>query len=406
MDDIQRLVDRLARELGRGVMLEDRRQRLIAHSAHGEDADALRRDAILHRQSPKPVRAWLSSLGVDSLVTWSRVPANPALGMDQRICVPVRFQDELLGHLWIIEGHEMSREELTRASHGADEAAAILYRMRLVLQVESGLEREGLRDLLSDDEAVRRQARIHMVEADLVRPRAGVAVVVCRSMHDPAEFDGVARAQLDGCLHAVRTSVDRRDLLYLIRPDHAVCLVSAPGERPARHIAAVAERLEDDVRRAFGGTRFTPMITAVGGVKATLEEASLSYDEASRAVRAAQAFPSLGELISWEQLGVYRFLSDIARDQIDPGMLHPGVVAVLSSKNAAENLKLLEVYLDSNADAVRTAQVMNIHRTSVYNRLARIEQIMGASLADGLDKLGVHMSVKLLRLTKRGTPSH
>jgi sugar diacid utilization regulator len=402
MDDLQRLIDRLARELDRGVMLEDRRQRLIAHSAHNEDTDPLRREAILHRQSPKAVREWLHSLGVDSLVTWQRIPANAALGMEQRVCVPVRFQESLLGHLWIIEAEEMQEGELSLASRGAEEAAAILYRTRLVLQVESGQEREGLRDLLSDTEAVRRQARIHMVEADLIRPHAGIGVVVCSSTHDNIEFDDVERAQLDGCLHTVRTTVDRRDLLYLIRPDHALCLVSsARGER-ARHIEATAARLQAELQRTFVGSRCAPMVTTVGGIKTGLDQAWSSYDEALRTARVVQAFPSLGDLASWERLGVYRLLSNVAQDQIDARLLHPGVVALMNSKDAAERLRLVEVYLDSNADAGRTAEIMDIHRTSVYYRLGRIEEVMGVSLNDGLEKLGVHISVKLLRL---GAPS-
>jgi DNA-binding PucR family transcriptional regulator len=45
---------------------------------------------------------------------------------------------------------------------------------------------------------------------------------------------------------------------------------------------------------------------------------------------------------------------------------------------------------------VQTAATrLGVHRTSLYNRLNRAQRILGIDLDDGLDRLGVHISLLL-----------
>jgi len=404
-DELQQLVDRLAKELGRGVIIEDRGQRLIAYSAHLGEADDLRMAAIMHRRSPKPVRDWLRTLKIDDLTSWARIPANPALGMEQRICVPIRFNDETLAMIWVIEGDAMTAYELDVLSREAGNAAAVLYRNSLLLQLEGGLEREKLRDLVSDSVSLRQEASAHLIEADLLRVGRSVCVFVCSLGAEGAIFSEQLRIQMEGALHAVRASIDRREFLFLVRPDHALCVLSVRENRAADFVSTVLERLVEGMR-GLGAESDERLVVTAGGAYTDLTDAALSYIEALSTARIVQAFPSLGDAVHWDQLGAYRLLGHLAEDDLAPELLHPGVLRLLTSKSADERLKLLEVYLDANGDATVTADVMGVHRTSVYYRLARIEEAMGVSLQNGVDRLGIHLSVKLLRLRKANTQQH
>jgi DNA-binding PucR family transcriptional regulator len=42
---------------------------------------------------------------------------------------------------------------------------------------------------------------------------------------------------------------------------------------------------------------------------------------------------------------------------------------------------------------------LNVHRTSLYYRLGRFTELTGLDLADGGQRLAVHLGLKLLRLT-------
>ena len=61
----------------------------------------------------------------------------------------------------------------------------------------------------------------------------------------------------------------------------------------------------------------------------------------------------------------------------------------------------LETFLDNAGDVQRTASELFVHRTTLYYRLQRIEELTGADLADGNARLALHLGLKLARLNGR-----
>ena len=47
-----------------------------------------------------------------------------------------------------------------------------------------------------------------------------------------------------------------------------------------------------------------------------------------------------------------------------------------------------------------TAEALNLHRATLYYRLQRIEEITGARLKVGEDRLALHLGLRLARLTR------
>ena len=58
----------------------------------------------------------------------------------------------------------------------------------------------------------------------------------------------------------------------------------------------------------------------------------------------------------------------------------------------------LEVFLDLGCNARRTADALKLHRTTLYYRLRKIEEVLGIDLEDGSDRLALHLGLKLARL--------
>ena len=106
MADLQDIVDDLEAELLRPISVEDRRWRLLAHSAQPDETDPVRRSSILTRETPPDVTAWLEGLGLQRARELVDVPENEALGMTPRGCLPIRHGDVLLGFLWVIVGDQ------------------------------------------------------------------------------------------------------------------------------------------------------------------------------------------------------------------------------------------------------------------------------------------------------------
>jgi hypothetical protein len=78
-DEIQQIVDEVADDLRRPVVLEDERHSLIAHSAHAH-TDPVRQQALLLRQTPEAAISWVTEHGLLEASGPVRIAANPVAG--------------------------------------------------------------------------------------------------------------------------------------------------------------------------------------------------------------------------------------------------------------------------------------------------------------------------------------
>ena len=117
MSELQSLTDRLGEQVSRSVAIDDPEMRLQSYSPHYGAVDEQRLASILHRQANPEAIEWAGLHDVRSATGWVRVPANPERGMLSRVCVPIRFGDQLLGYLWLIDQDEsMTSADLALAT--------------------------------------------------------------------------------------------------------------------------------------------------------------------------------------------------------------------------------------------------------------------------------------------------
>ena len=141
-------------------------------------------------------------------------------------------------------------------------------------------------------------------------------------------------------------------------------------------------------------------MTARIGVGGThdLADARRSYREACDAVAVAERVERFGRIATWDELGAYRTLARFPDDAGD-GALHPGLLAMIGDPANAPLVDTLETYLDLAGDAKATAEALSLHRATLYYRLNRIEEITGARLKTGEDRLALHLGLRLARLS-------
>src|SRR5690606_32407645 len=96
----------------------------LAASAQGDDIDDLRTQILLRRSISAPARAYLESLGVEDARGPVTVPLATFHGRE-RLAVPIRSDDALLGMLWLITG---DLPPLTATDYAAVDAAVVLAR--------------------------------------------------------------------------------------------------------------------------------------------------------------------------------------------------------------------------------------------------------------------------------------
>ncbi|HEV2779308.1 MAG TPA: helix-turn-helix domain-containing protein [Actinophytocola sp.] len=373
-DDLQRVVDELALNLGRPVLLEDHLQRVVAYSEQTEPMDDVRRESILRRHTTPEVLQWLRAAGIFDSQGALRIPAAPELGLLPRVCVPARYDGRLLGFLWLIDSDPpMSEEDVRIAAKTAPGLALSLFHNSLVAGLAASRELEAVTALLLGD----REAARTLIETGDFPHREPVTVLVARPVGEPDEN---ARLAMERGLLAARSRFASRHPLHLVRHDHGVLLLAG---KPV------------DLRAGMS----VPVVVGIGRPRPALADAAESYREALHAADVAARIPGFGPSAEWAKLGVYRMLS-----LVPGGELHAGVERLLADRQHLPLLETLETYLDLAGSAVATARALRLHRTSLYYRLQRVEQLAETDLRNGDERLALHLSLKLARLSGRYRP--
>ncbi|MEZ0071706.1 PucR family transcriptional regulator [Planotetraspora sp. GP83] len=373
MDRMQDIADEIARLLDASVTIEDRSFNLLAYGAQSGTIDTVRQESILRRRATDEVRAYFEAYGIATATGPVRIPGLP--GMLGRVCVPLRHGGVNYGYLWVLDASPREAGSLdagpedsgpgdsgSGASKGlTDERLAAVA--PLVARAAARLAREArgrharLRDFFSADPGIRAAAG--------VTAEGPVAAI------------------------AVRTSPDRagapwtlpRGVLTDPSPDEPLVAVLAPAPQAAE----VAGRLHDMYGRAAG----------IGGPRDDPEEAWESWREALVALRVAEHVERHAPVAGWPELGVYRLLAKLS----------PRDLAELAAESAAlstaggELAGTVEAYLDHAGHAQETAARLGVHRQTLYYRLGKAEHLTGLDLADGGDRLLLHLSLKAAALT-------
>lgn len=403
MNDLQSLVDALAAELGRPVGVDDRRFRVVAYSSHQDGVDPVRLASILQREAPRKVTTWLEALGLGDVEEYLRLQANPRLGMAARVCVPVRFDGTLLGYLWLIdEPQQLSERELTASLRCAEDLGAALFRVRRLEHEDRDRELELVEQLLGGPAGDDRAAAAELVEGGFLAATEYYAVIVLQARGDSGRPPPDAiRVRCAAAMDQLRRRVAPRQLLALVAGDQVVGVlaldaVEALEERAAWLLAATEQGLagQSEWHAAIG----------VGDACQPASEAPRSYEQALYALRLADRLSGIGSLVLWSRLGAYRTIAALARDADVSAILPAALLRLLDSNDGETLVKTLECYLDRAGDVSSAADALFIHRSTLYQRLRRVERTTGLDLGMGDHRLELHLGLRLWRMGRTTSP--
>ncbi|MDG4830777.1 helix-turn-helix domain-containing protein [Solwaraspora sp. WMMD1047] len=405
--ELQRIVDTVAARVGRPALIEDRRQRVVVYSEHTGLMDDVRRTSILRRQTTPEVIAWFRSVGIMKAREPVRTQACPELDLLPRVCVPVWHQDLLLGFVWFIDADgAMTDADLATVTEATADLSLALYRENLLGELASQREAEAARTLLAENAEARDQAvRSLLADGAVAADGPSTALVAQLVPARGQVLDEVARIALEHSLVATRRWIGAREALHLVRHDHGVLLLRSGGLAGRATPDAVAGRLSQALQDATRGlATVLRTVVGVGAARPRLADAVHSCEEAVRSARVGVQLPALGRVISWANLGIYRVLSSMDGRHLDLAGVHPGLERLLRDDTNQVLLETLEAYLDLAGNAHATAEQLRLHRTTLYYRLQRVEQLADTDLKDGNERLCLHLALKLARLTGHYRP--
>jgi hypothetical protein len=372
---VQSVVDALSIALARPVLLDDAALVPLAYSRQW-DVDAVRSESILSRGPAPAVREALLAQGIAEARDVVHTAPDPALGMAGRVCAPVRDGATVLGYVWLLDPEEdLTDAELERVRRAARELGALLASSRRRAIPDEAALVDGLR---SPDPAVREQAAAEALARHVL---ADEPVVLCLLAADGPGADPLAVAR-----QAVRRLSAGHALAASV-PEGAALLASL-GDPVLRTLP------RDDVGtwlRAVAADGVAVGQSAPAAALAALDEAS---HQAGVALRVARTRTGADAVAAWATLGADRLVAQLparaARD-VPERLAHllrdePALVATLAA------------FLDAAGDVKSTAAALSLHRSGLYYRLQRIEELSGLDLSRGDDRLLAHLAIRV------GTP--
>jgi hypothetical protein len=379
-DDLQDVVDAVAQVLGAPATLEDRDFTLLAFCAHpdsrddagpGAALDAVRTRSILTRGSPEPTRRWFEEFGIGTATAPLRTPADPAAGILTRLCLPVRSAGRLHGWLWLLDEG--------RTDVGDPPAPALAAAMDLAAEAGrllAGHDAPGTADL---------SAALRSVLLGVAPQRATQTLTAALGDRTPVSLVALHPAAgrlpptwVPPAAGAVPVVLDGGEVAVLLP------LPRAGDPRPAGALTAAA----------LAG--LPPGSTAgVSGARRGCGELAAQWHEARTAARVAAVAPDLAPVASWAELGAWRQVAQLAGP--DPALAPLLADPVLTATAG--------VWLDRAGSPQRAAAELCIHRQTLYYRLGRIAELTGLDLADGADRLLLHLGVRAARLAATPSPA-
>jgi sugar diacid utilization regulator len=335
-----------------------------------------------------------------------RLPAAADLGRPGCVIAPVLFGDEVLAYLVTVQSGdgEAGDFELLVTEHAATVYAIEMTRSRAVAEVSDRVKDDLVDALLGGHVRDAREGRTwaQALGYDLERPHRVVCLLPERLTSVTGEADAKDPAttalrrrvlQALGQLLAARApsaiASARQDELVVIVPEgdgQAAPGVSQLGEIAIRHL-----------RQLVKGAELT---VGVGDRCREPSQLAQSYQQARQAVAIARRIGRSGQVVVFEDLGIYRLLFQVPDDRQLRAFAERvlGPVIAYDREHGAGLVRTLAVYLRQNGSPHAAAARLHVHPNTVNYRLSRIAEIASLCLNDHEDRLAAAVAVKILEV--------
>jgi sugar diacid utilization regulator len=393
------IVDSLAHLLEATVAVDDQFHHLLAcgvyDSPSGGSGETIWTPPEALRD-PSVVRLFTSTRSSRRPVSF---PALPHLGMmHPRVVAPVIVGGDLLGYLSVSERESPLEEtDMLALGHATTVVALEMLKQRTRAEAERRLRGELLEELIAGDihdpGALRRHAAY--LGYNLSAPHALLLIVPT----DPGDTPNrtaprSARASLAKVVQELAATRGERAMLTS-RVD-GIVLAMPLSDCTAASARDVAETLQRDAARR-GATGIT---IGVGRICRSPDDFPVACEEARRAIDLAMSLGKTNQVVSFEDLGVYRLLVDLPRPS-DAVHYAEELLAPLDEydrRHGTNLISTLEAFLAANGVLQRTAQNLAVHVNTLSYRLQRIRDLTGIDLSDSDARLEAHLAVKIRRV--------
>lgn len=383
---LQSLAAGIASLSGRGVLVQDKRLNILAHSpspalsgawedllaqvsAPGSLPDALRDRKQAGRQAP---------------LLEQEMPGGLL-----RLVAPIVVGEVARGYLSLVGlAGELDMLDHLALEQGALVCAVEMARTKAVREAEKRLKGDLLTALLQDDLSPR-DARLwaQAMALDLEQAHAALRF----AWDAPA---ALSRRRLETLVNG-ETARMRLTVVTSPMGSEVVCFcqVSPSLARPEAALSLGAAVC------AQGSQEYpdTPIRCGVGASAADLSDWRASFRQAAQALEMARRLGERAPLY-FPDLSVYRLLLQLEHSPELVAFQEQMLGALLAHEGAGEWIATLEAYFAHNGNLSQAAEALFIHRNTLVYRLERIASIAGLRLEEPETRLALQLALHIQRM--------
>lgn len=375
-ETVERVTERLARELRSDVLVED-----VAGHPLAAAARARGRIPPVPAQLDPQTAALLQQAGEESRVV--ELPADENAPVT--LVAPVILGGEIAGRVWALNSPEpfgaLARHVLER---GAGVVALAVSKLRTAQEVEWRLSREFLDDLLTvkpGRDSLTTLTRARQLGVDLALPHT---LLVLRPDPEPG---GSAAAAPDSAARLHRSLLTQ--VQQVVNASNAEALVAARSADvivlwPRRDDCPSAAEIADQLRRHCRSHLRGSVSVGLGRTCQEVTEYTDAYRLAASALELVQRAGHRDRVIALGALGVYGMLLQVNRPEELIEFMRSTLAPLYDYDKRRDTtlVETLRAFLRSGCNATTTAEMLIVHPNTVAYRLRRIEELLRVDCHD------------------------
>jgi hypothetical protein len=153
----------------------------------------------------------------------------------------------------------------------------------------------------------------------------------------------------------------------------------------------LVSKAADLIFRSRTGGVDLPWLVAVSSLVA--DRASTAIWQARQSLDLAQAMGHKHQVVSWAKVAHMRGIAAVPTDILQRHFISPTLRSLMTDESAQDLVQTLRLFLSTAGNVKTTAEVLYLHRASVYHRLRRAEELLGVDLSQGSARLEIHMGL-------------
>ncbi|MHA2790140.1 PucR family transcriptional regulator [Corynebacterium sp. S7] len=242
-----------------------------------------------------------------------------------------------------------------------------------------------LKDLVSPEEFTREVAVQELYDRKLIAlaERYSLVLVGPGSTITSAKDDHRVRLAVASVLRFVNSRSTLQILGGMLGKEKGVLIFPRPVQ-------------QDQLNRLLEEPGVAPVRAAIAPM-VRISDFHSAYQRAIWSLRASTRLKDeYGTSVTWRQSGMNGFIASIPINELKPEDLPEPIVAILRDRNARRWLDTLQVFVESGGDIQETARKAEIHRSTVYYRLERLNDISGIDITDATLHAEILFALRLI----------